>query len=223
MNETEEEHQIRLEKLKERNQASRTNETEEQRRTRLEKLRERDQASRVNETEEQRQNRLEKKRERSRSSRMNETEEQYQIRLEQQRKRSQTNRIKKKKLEKQTHENIDTEQENTKMRFSNHPLWPETIPRVLKETRLQQFLEQMSMSVLAENTCAVCNIRTPAKDSKKIPISKIPNIDLLKASKELKDLIKNIQSSSLEHSRRETEISANNNNRKITEHAESNI
>ena len=49
----------------------------------------------------------------------------------------------------------------------------------------------MSMSKLAEATCAICNIRTPAKDSKKIPISKIPNIDLLKVSEELKLLIKN--------------------------------
>ncbi|CAF4393037.1 unnamed protein product [Rotaria sp. Silwood2] len=47
------------------------------------------------------------------------------------------------------------------------------------------------MSKLAEITCAVCNIRTPEKDSKKIPISKIPNIHLLKVSEEVKTLIKN--------------------------------
>ncbi|CAF2866381.1 unnamed protein product [Rotaria sp. Silwood2] len=107
------------------------------------------------------------------------------------------------------------------MRFSIHPSWPEPISRDLKETRLQQFLEQMSMSVLAEATCAVCNVRTPAKDSKKIPISKIPNIHLLKVPQELNDLTINIQSPPLQHSRRDTEISANNNNTKITEHAKS--
>lgn len=60
----------------------------------------------------------------------------------------------------------------------------------MKETRLQEFLQQMSMSVLAEVTCAVCNIRVPAKDSKKIPFSQIPNIHLLKVDKELDHLLK---------------------------------
>ncbi len=48
----------------------------------------------------------------------------------------------------------------------------------------------MSMSILAEVTCAICNIRVPAKDSKKIPLSKIPNINLLKVGEELDHLFK---------------------------------
>jgi hypothetical protein len=121
----------------------------------------------------------------------------------------------KKKLEKQAHENIDTEQENTEMRFSIRPPWPEPIPRDLKETRLQQFLQQMSMLELAEATCAVCNIRTPAKNSKKVSVSKIPNIHLLKVSEELKNLIKN--------SSGDTGIFTNDNNIKMTAHVKSNI
>jgi hypothetical protein len=62
----------------------------------------------------------------------------------------------------------------------------------LKEIRLQEFLQQMSMSVLAEVTCAVCNIRVPEKDSKKIPFSKIPNINLLKVDQELDHLLKSL-------------------------------
>ncbi|CAF3848636.1 unnamed protein product [Rotaria sp. Silwood1] len=219
-NESEEQRQIRLEKDRERSRSRRMNETEEQHQIRLEKDRKRNQSSRTNESEEQHRIRIEKNKEQTQSSRRNESEKQRQIRLEQQRKRNQTNRVKK-KLEKQTNGNMDTEEENTEMRFSIRPPWPEPIPRDLKETRLQQFLEQMSMPVLAEATCAVCNVRIPAKDSKKIPISKIPNIHLLKVSEELTDLIKSIQSTSLQHSRRDTEISANNNNTKITEHAKS--
>ncbi|CAF4739049.1 unnamed protein product [Rotaria sp. Silwood2] len=105
------------------------------------------------------------------------------------------------------------------MRVFIRPPWSEPIPRDLKETRLQQFLQRMSMSELAETTYAVCNIRTPAKDSKKLSISKIPNIHLLKVSEELNDLIINIQSPSLQHSRSHREISANNNNIKITGYA----
>ncbi len=184
MNETEEQRQIRLEKMSEQHRISRDNETEAQRQIRLEKMGERNQSSRANETEAQRQIRLEKKKDQTQCSRTNETEELHQVRLEQQKKRSLANRTKK-KVAKQNHENNGTAQDSIRSR------WPEPIPRDLKETRLQQFLEQMSMSKLAEATCAVCNIRTPAKDAKKIPISKIPNIDLLKVSEELKNLIKN--------------------------------
>ena len=129
-------------------------------------------------------------RERTRSNRANQTEEQQQRRLKQQRKRNQANRTKK-KLEKQKHTTVDIEQEDD-IQSSIRPPWPETIPCDLKEARLQEFLQQMSMSVLAEVTCAICNIRVSAKDSKKIPLSKIPNIHLLKVDEELDHLLKSL-------------------------------
>ena len=188
INETEEQLQIRLENDRERHRSIRTNETEEQWQTRLENDRERHRSIRTNETEEQLQTRLENDRERHRSTRTNETEEQQQLRLNQQKKRSQTNR-KNKKLEKQNHKTVDIEHEDDVQSSIRAP-WPEPIPRDLKETRLQEFLQQMSMSILAEVTCAICNIRVSAKDSKKIPFSKIPNIHLLKVDEELDHVIK---------------------------------
>ena len=113
------------------------------------------------------------------------------MRLEKQKKRTQAN-SNKKRLEKQKHTTVDIEQEDDDIQSSIRPLWPEPIPRVLKETRLQEFLQQMSMSVLVELTCAVCNIRVPAKDSKKISFSKIPNIHLLKVDEELDHLLKSL-------------------------------
>ncbi|CAF4684330.1 unnamed protein product [Rotaria sp. Silwood2] len=207
-NDKEERRQIQLQKKRERSRSSRMNETEEQRQIRLEKERERSRSSRMNESEKQREICLEKKKEQTQSTHTNELEEQRQIRLEQQKKRSQANRTQK-KLEKQNNENISTGQKFT------HSNWPGPISRDLKETRLQQFLEQMSMSKLAEATCAVCNIRTPAKDAKKIPISKIPNIDLLKASEELKTLIKN--------STENTATLSDDNNTHTTSHTEKQI
>ena len=124
------------------------------------------------------------------SNRAKETEEEERVRLEQQKKRSQTNRNRK-RLEEEKHKTVGVEQEDD-IQSSIRPPWPEPIPRVLKETRLQEFLHQMSMSVLVELTCAVCNIRVPAKDSKKIPLSKIPNIHLLKVDEELDHLLKSI-------------------------------
>ena len=183
-NDKEKQRQIQLQKKRERTRSSRINETEEQREIRRQKDRERNRSRRMNETEEQRKIRLNKKNEQTRSNRINETEEQRLIRLEQQNKRTQSNRTKK-KLEKQLQENISTRQDSIR---SN---WPKPISRDLKDTRLQQFIDQMSMSKLTEATCAVCNIRTPAKDTKKLPISRIPNIDLLKVSEEIQNLIRN--------------------------------
>jgi hypothetical protein len=97
---------------------------------------------------------------------------------------------KNKKLEKQKYTNVGIEREDVEIQFSIRPPWPEPVPRDLKETRLQEFLQQMSMSALAEVTCAACNIRISAKDSKKIPFSKIPNINLLKVGEELDHLLK---------------------------------
>ena len=203
MNENEEHHRNRLEKKREQTRSTRINETKEQRQNRLEKKREQTRLTRINETKEQRQNRLEKNREQTHSARMNETKEQRQNRLEQQRKLSKTNRFKK-KLEKQAYGVIESDRNDVETRSLIRPSWPEPIRRELKEARLQQFLKQMSMSALAEVTCVVCNIRTPAKDSKKIAISKIPNINLLKVSQELKDLSK--------HMNEITRISANTSN-----------
>ncbi|CAF1375663.1 unnamed protein product [Rotaria sordida] len=186
-NQIEEQRQIRLQKKREQDRSSRINETEEQRQIRLQNKREQDRSSRINETQEQRQIRLQKLKERNKTSRANETEEQRQIRLEQQRKQSQMNRGDKKRTQR-TFDDSDIRQESNSIRSP----WPEPIPRNLKETCLRQFLQQMSMSVLAEATCTVCNIRTSAKESKKLLVSKIPNIHLLKVSEELKDLIKHL-------------------------------
>ncbi|CAF3731674.1 unnamed protein product, partial [Rotaria sordida] len=218
----EEQRQVRLDVLKERAQSRRMNETAEHRQIRLEKQQRRDQSHRSNETEEHRQLRLEKQKRRDQSNRSNETEQQRQIRLEKQRKRSEANRAKK-KLEKHTFDNIDIHRQNTEMQFSgteeeascdnsstnenviqkkndsNYSCWPEPIPRELKEARLQKFLQQMSMPVLAEATCAICNVRTPIQQSKKVPLSKIPNIQFLKVSDELKNLITNGSSSLSQH------------------------
>ncbi|CAF5068817.1 unnamed protein product [Rotaria sp. Silwood1] len=219
MNETAEHRQIRLEKQKHRDQSRRSNETEEHRQLRLEKQKTRNQS---NETIEQRQIRLGKQKTRNQSNRSNETEQQRQIRLEKQRKRSEASRVKK-KFEKHTFDNIDIHRQNIEIQFSeaeeeasldnsstneniikkkndsNYSCWSEPIPHELKETRLLKFLQQMSMSVLADATCAICNVRTPIQQSKKVPLSKIPNIHLLKVSDELKNLITNGPSSLSQH------------------------
>lgn len=155
----------------------------------LEKKRERSRASRARQTDEQRQIRLEKDSEQHELIRMMETDEQSRIRLDRQKKLSKTNRLKK-KIQRQSNENINTDRNNVGPRSSVDLHWPEPIAQELKQTCLQQFLAQMSMSELAEVTCAVCNSRTPTKDIKTMSILQIPNSHLLKLSDELKDLVK---------------------------------
>ncbi|CAF1397260.1 unnamed protein product [Rotaria sordida] len=251
MNETEEQRRNRLEKDRERTRSRRMNETDEQHQNRLEKDRHRIHSSQMNDIEEQRQNRLEKKREQTRSSRMNETEEQRQNRLEQQRKRSQANR-EKKKIEKRASHNISTQQQNIQMRFTEteehesynnsgtsdlipneniimknrNPTsssWPEPISRDLKENCLKEFLHQMSMSSLAETTCAVCNSRTSVQKSKSVPLSKITVIESLKVSDETKALIMNTQLSNLHYINHDTVTTVNSDAIQMIDDAQSNI
>ncbi|CAF4407526.1 unnamed protein product [Rotaria socialis] len=246
--ETEEQRQNRLQNDRERTRSSRRHETEEQRQNRLKKNRERTQSSRRNETEQQRQNRLKIDRERAGSTRMNKTEEQRQNRIEQQRKRSQVNRTKK-KLEKRTSHNTAvqhqdilmqlnetedhaplrgnsmndlTQNENVtkKNKSSIYPRWPESISHDLKEACLKQFLKHMSMSALAEATCAVCNVRIPVQNSKKILVSKIPNIHVLKVSDELNELVGSMQSAARKHSITNIGVSAKCNNIQMAGHVQ---
>ena len=131
---------------------------------------------------------LEMKRQLSRSSRLNETEEQRQKRLEQQKGLSQTNRTRR-RSEKQSKQHIHADENDPETLSSIIPSWPGPIPRELKETCLHEFLKQMSILVLAEVCCAVCNIRAAARDSKTIPSLRIPNVRSLKIAEELKDII----------------------------------
>ena len=243
--ETEEQHQNRLNIERERAESNRRNETEEQRQNRLQIDRERVGSNRRNETEEQHQNRLQIDRERAGSNRRNETERQRQNRIEQQRKRSQANRTKKKfeKLTQSTaaqrqdiHMQLDETEDHSllndgsmnyltqnksvtrKNRSPIYSSWPEPISRDLKEACLKQFLQQMSMSALAEATCAVCNILTPVQKSKKMLVSKIPNIHVLKVSDELNKLVSNKQSATPKPSNTNIGVSVNDNSIQIPEH-----
>ncbi|CAF4200105.1 unnamed protein product [Rotaria sp. Silwood2] len=238
-NETAEKRQTRLEQQKQRDQSNRSNEAAEERQTRLKKQKQRDQSNRSNEETEERLIRLKKKKERAQSGRMNETEEQRQVRLEKQGKRSQANRAKK-IVAKSTSNKLNTQQQNSSTQLNEaepnalwdtlgmHDLanneditknkktsissaWPESISRKLKEDCLQKFLQKMSMPALSEATCAVCNVRSQTQKLKKLPVSKIPHIDLLKVPDTLKDFIRTSQTSAVQHADEHIGISENDN------------
>ena len=248
VNETTEQHQSRLEKEKDRSQTRRVNETTEQHQSRLEKNNGRKQSSRMNETTAQRQSRLEKDKNQKQSSRMNETEEQQQKRLKQQRERTKTNKDKIKD-QKRVAETIGVQQQNIELetigseesesrdnvdvyhsnqnglllsRKKSYSSWPEPISRSLKESCLKKFIHRISMSELSEVICAICNVRTSAQNSKKVPLTNIPNVHLLKVSDDFKNLIQSIQLSNTEHSNQEFVTMTKNNITPLTERSRSN-
>ncbi|CAF3134702.1 unnamed protein product [Rotaria sp. Silwood2] len=250
-NETNEKRKIRLENQNQRTKSNRLNETSEERKIRLEDKNQRIKSNRLNETAEERQIRLKKVKERAQSGRMNETEEQRQIRLEKQRKRSQANRAKK-LVEKSTSNKLNTQQQSSsnqlnaaepnapcdtqgmhdftnneditkKKKTSISSLWPESISRKLKEDCLQKFLQKMTMSALSEATCAVCNVRTQTQKLKKLPVSKIPHIDLLKVPDTLKDCIRTNQTSAVQHADEHIGISENDSVIQRTRSTQSNL
>lgn len=197
--ETEEEYLKRLKSNNEQTQTSRDNETEEKREKRLKENNERTQTSRDNETKDKREKRLGEQRERSETVRENNTSKKCalgDIAVQGQNIDTQLNETENDAYHKNdsTDTVIQNETVTNRKKILNSLPWPEPISRGLKEPCLQQFLEQMSMSVLAEATCTACNIRTSVQKIKKIPISKIPHFDLLKVPKELKDLILNTRS-----------------------------
>ena len=249
-NETEEHRLQRIEKVREREQSQRRNETEEQCLQRLQTESGRKQSERTNETQEQRLRRLQTDNERLQSQRRNETEEQRLIRLAEQKTRSQANRTKKKSDTHVCNSDHDlqtdivaqyvaTDQDGSSIDGITHDItykgavsaqernsarvsWPKSISRELKETRLRNSLQQMSMSALAEETCAVCNVRTSVKKLKRIPISNIPDIHLLKVSTELKELIRSPHTSNAQHSDENIRLSVNNIDKQWAGHVSSN-
>jgi hypothetical protein len=67
--------------------------------------------------------------------------------------------------------------------------WPEPIPIELKLKCLKNFIKQMSMSSLAESVCGICNIRCYRRDLHRIPLTKIPCIQLLRVHDDLHKII----------------------------------
>ena len=104
---------------------------------------------------------------------------------------------------------------------SSHSSWPEPIARSVKESCLKKFIHRLSMAELSEVTCAICNVRTSVRNSKKISLSNIPNIHLLKVSDDFKNLIQSIQLSNSEHSNREILIIPKNNRTPMAERSQS--
>ena len=67
--------------------------------------------------------------------------------------------------------------------------WPACIPTQLKECCLQDFSDHMSMSVLRQSVCIICNVRASASTMKEYTLQSIPHSKKLSCHADLIDII----------------------------------
>jgi hypothetical protein len=83
--------------------------------------------------------------------------------------------------------------EKERLALLNQYVWPTAIPTQLKEHCLEEFTNQMSMPVLRQSVCIICNIRSYTSTMKECSLRNIPNFDKLSCQKELLDIISEAQ------------------------------
>ncbi|CAF3344902.1 unnamed protein product, partial [Rotaria socialis] len=175
-------------------------------------------SNRSSESEDQRNARLTEQRKRSVSNRSSESEDQRNARLTEQRKRSISNRLSHSQQRKtarltcrQQHlkeiESVGRKQlmmkqtqimsiqgqrrvlERKKQALIDQYHWPAAIPMQLKECCLQDFSDHMSMSVLRQSICIICNVRASANTMKEYALQNIPHSVKLSCHADLIDII----------------------------------
>ena len=217
-NETEEERDARLLNKRLRTQMTRENETEGERNARLLNNRIQTQMARENETEEERNTRLFNDRTHKEAVRQQESEDEYRRRLAQQQKRTAEHRSNSSKQRKST-DNVygdshfetgesnsrrvlvrnslsrrRTSQERQRITLDQY-IWPAGIPTRLKEQCLEDFANCMSMSLLRQSICILCNSRVEFNTMKEYPIEDIFYLDDLSCHSDISHIISKLQQS----------------------------
>ncbi|CAF1311364.1 unnamed protein product [Adineta ricciae] len=200
------------------NRRASESESENQRNIRLAYQRKRSVSNRSSEREEQRNARLAKQRERSVSNKSSENDDQKNTRLVNQRKRSAANRlikngqkrvsclpfkqqnsevvpfVREKERTEERKQGINREHrqqildENRQVLIDQYK-WPAAIPTHLKEYCLEDFCNNISMSVLRQCICMICNVRASASTMKEYDFENIPNLERLSCHADLIDIL----------------------------------
>ena len=72
-----------------------------------------------------------------------------------------------------------------------HVEWPRPADLERKKSCLENFIQQMSMSSLAQSVCGICNIRCYNRNVRCVPLDQIPSIELLETHQDLRTIINN--------------------------------
>jgi hypothetical protein len=220
-NESEDHQQTRLADDRLSKRTARENESEDHQQIRLADDRLSKRTARENESEDHQQTRLARDRVQKLTAREYESEDHQQTRLADQQQRSATNRLSRSEqrsgrlTNRQQHSNatrsMDRQQsirkptevvnmqreqqllEKEQRVLLNQYVWPTAIPTKLKEYCLQDFSNHMSMPVLRQSTCIICNIRASASTMKECALKDIPNLDKLSCHADLMNIIPQTQ------------------------------
>ena len=71
--------------------------------------------------------------------------------------------------------------------------WPKAVDIECKTRCLRKFIQQMSMTSLAEGVCGICNVRCSKRDLRCVPLDKVPSIELLRIHEDLHNIINDVQ------------------------------
>jgi hypothetical protein len=140
--------------------------------------------TREKESVDQRKARLSYQRTRSTSKRSSENADERQTRLSRQQKRSASNR-----LRRSEHGVSEKRQKALLTQYK----WPSAIPTQLKNDCLQAFSNHMSMSVLRQSTCIICNTRAYSSTMKECALEEIPNVERLSCHADLIEIFSTMQ------------------------------
>lgn len=204
-----------------RKRQERAEETEQQRSVRVVGDRLRKRTTRENENERQHSARLVGNKLQKQTYRQNEDESQRKKRLTDQRKRSARNRSESNKRKSTRvlngqnsseiiqpiarQDNVTKGTQNESLRRQHKILerservlvdeyvWPMHIPTELKEHCLENFSNHMSMSLLRQSICIICNSRVFFSTIKECPLEDIPNLERLSCHADVIDIISKTQ------------------------------
>ena len=213
--ESENQRRARLDRDQQRKRNARERESENERQARLERDQQSKLSARQSEDEKERQERLDRDQQWKRNARESESENERTGRLSEQQERSKNNRSDrntqgKRSFQVQTRQSsamtksADREERRTKRAHSmneqlisetkrrtllNEYVWPAVIPMQLKERCLEDISNDMSMSVLRQSTCVICDTRSSANIMKKLTLQDIPSQEKLICPADIVDTI----------------------------------
>ena len=154
---------------------------------------------RLDESEDQRHTPLTDQRRRSSTNRLSECERRKTARLTDRQMRTETMESvgeKSRTVNQNQITNMQREKralEKKQQTLLNQYNWPAAIPTQTKEYCLQDFSNHMSMSVLRQSTCIICNIRASSGTMKECTLENIPHLEKLSCHKDLVELISRSQ------------------------------
>lgn len=198
-NGSEQQRNAQLEKDRQRKRISRQTESVNQRNASLAYQQKLSSTAKLNEDVDHREARLDSQRKRSASNRSSRSEQRQNVRLTNA--GLHTDRTKSSEKQQNTTASVDMMDAQSQQQILERReqgvldqyVWPAPISTQLKDRCLQDFCDHMSMSVLRQTTCIICNARASSSTMKECALQDIPNSERLCCHTDLINIIPGIR------------------------------